>query len=144
MDEHALTDEQREDLRRLRHYIEREDLRRIMNNTKWREAIAVVRALQPEFWVQFRARWVSQRSQPTWEGSFPWHLPSPWLGIEWLDIKTVVTVPRRPGQETYTVDRTDEILSGFRSCNVPFTYADGVVRIWGYLRPGETVVLDGA
>lgn len=140
VNEYALTNEQREDIRRLRRYIEREDLRRVMNNTKWREAVEVVGSLQPEFPVRFRARWVSDRSEPHWDGSFPSHVPSPWLGIEWLDLRTIVTFASGPNGEPRTWDRTQEILSGLSAHNVPYSYADGIVRIWGYLRPGSDVV----
>jgi hypothetical protein len=127
MDDSLLTDEQRESIRRLRRYIEREDLRPIMNTTKWREAIATLKSLQPAFPVRFRAKVVSSAEMPTWDSSFPWHLPQPFFGVEWLDIQTVVTFPGARNGEGTTHDRTDAILHELRSHHVPFSYADGVV-----------------
>jgi uncharacterized protein DUF6678 len=152
LDENRLTDEQSKQLRRLGRYIERGDLRRVMNDTKWREALQVLRSLPPDFPVWFRAKEVRHSDHEAhWESDFPWHFPHPYQFIEWADFRTAVTTRGDGGAKVVIADRTDEILRGFRSHNIPFTFSDdvpfsfagGVVRIWGYLRPGVTVLFDG-
>jgi hypothetical protein len=145
--QYPYTAEQREQHARFWRYIAREDLRRIMNDTKWREALQVLRSLPPDFPVWFRTKEVMGPETRGWESVFPWHFPSPYAFIEWADFRTVVTTREDGGMKVVVDDRTDDILGGFRSHNVPFTFSrdapnmfvGGVVRIWGYLRPGSEV-----
>jgi hypothetical protein len=150
-DSYPRTAEQREQLARLWRYIARTDLRRIMNDTKWREVMQVLRSLPADFPVWFRAQMVMDPDREAhWESDFPWHFPGHYQFIEWADFRTVVTMRHPSGEKEVISDRTDEILGGLRSHNIPYTFsrdvpwgfAGGVVRIWGYLRPSATVVFD--
>jgi hypothetical protein len=125
-----MTDDQREDARRLASYIERHQLVSAMNDTRWREAISCLQRIDG-FSLVFRVRCVRDPiAAPLHrDRSFPWHMP-PFQSIEWLDVDPRVdhTIPPQ--------DFTDPILSVLKALPVPVSREDGYLRIWGYYRPG--------
>lgn len=94
----------------------------IMNDTKWRAAIAALQAI-PRFRVRFRVKDVGgvEPRADHWEKSFPWHVPT-FVTIEWLDIDPIVG----------TEDFTAAIVEALEAAHVPFTHEAGAIRIWGY------------
>lgn len=117
---------------RERRYIEREQLRPVMNDTKWREAIHALTRI-PGFVLTFRdciVRFPSA-TRDGWMGGLE-HMSQRFSAIEWFDINPI----NFDGK-----DYTDEITHALRAIHVPFTFEDGAIRIWGYLRPGSTTVL---
>ena len=88
-----MTEEQDRDRRRLRRYIEQEQLASFMNDTKWRELrmAMVERAEKPRYRVQCL---LSQPTHPdNWDGDWYYHLPT-FAWIEWLDIDPIYVKSR--------------------------------------------------
>jgi hypothetical protein len=125
-----MTDGRNEAHRRLASYIERHQFVSVMNDTKWREAIACLQCI-PGFPVVFRVRCVRDPIDAPLhrDRSFPWHVP-PFQAIEWLDVdpRVRLTIPPQ--------DFTDPILNALKALPVPVSREDGYLRIWGYYRPG--------
>ena len=132
-----LTPDQQKDIDRLHRYIEREGLTSCMNATKWRAAIAVVASVA-DYHPRFRVRCVMDQHEPTkhWDGSWPWHVPSP-VAIEWLELD--------PGVQTVGVfvpvvgkDFTQQLSQALLQAHIPFSIEGRALRIWGYIRPGAS------
>ena len=136
-----MTIEQQKDAERLDRYIVREGLASVMNNTKWREAIQVLRDVMG--YPQFRVKDVrgSEPSAGYWDRSFPYHVP-PYKTIEWMEINMVVGV-YKDGSETgryYTGQHHDygnQVAEAFNFKGIPFYRSDGVIRLQGYTRPSK-------
>jgi hypothetical protein len=108
----------------LRRALEEQGLTSAMNATRWRAAIAALRAIE-NFSVRFRVKSVLEKKASThWETSFPWHVPTRET-IEWLEIDPITL-----GQ----VDFTEAITQALRGARAPFTVVAGKIRILGYLR----------
>ena len=129
-----MTEEQDRDRRRLRRYIEQEQLASFMNDTKWRELrmAMVERAEKPRYRVQCL---LSQPTHPdNWDGDWYYHLPT-FAWIEWLDIDPIYVKSRGHLLEAARVDLTQEILDLLRSLSIPCERQDGLIRVYGYRRP---------
>jgi hypothetical protein len=129
-----VTEEQDRDRRRLRRYIEQEQLASFMNDTKWRELrmAMVERTEKPRYRVQCL---LSQPTPPdNWDGDWFYHLPT-FAWIEWLDIDPIHVKSRGHLLEAARVDLTQEILDLLRSLSIPCETQDGLIRIYGYRRP---------
>jgi hypothetical protein len=119
------------------------ELRSVMNDTKWRELIGAMRQLQDRGWLlqhhakDVRGPWPSPRG---WDGEWYYHL-YPWKDLEWVDIKC----SHREGppykgpiplsdEEQRSVSA--EIRATLKENSIPFSIEGGLVRVWGYTRPG--------
>jgi len=137
-----MTSEQQKDAERLDCYIAREGLASVMNNTKWREAIQVLQDVMG-YNVRFRVKEVRGSEPPTdyWDGSFPYHVPT-YKAIEWMEINTIVGL-YKDGLETgryftgQTCDYGKQVAAALSSKSVPFYQSDGIIRLQGYIRPGQ-------
>jgi hypothetical protein len=148
------TEQQKKARLRTQHYIEREQLCSVMNDTKWREAIEVLEAI-PNFYPVVRFKLV--RDEPCewhfWE-DFRHEVGRP-SAIEWLEIDPVQVPPLKPPTDGRAMDYSDQIMEALQSVQVPYTHEEftlvtftskGVaasrerkaIRIWGYTRPGAT------
>jgi hypothetical protein len=94
----------------------------VMNNTKWRELIAELRA-GSEFNPKFRAKdvfgadgYISQ-----WDGELHYHI-HPVQTIEWLELRS---------------SSSNWLFSFLTKHSIPFSLEGGIPRIWGYTRPGQ-------
>jgi hypothetical protein len=127
---------QKKDLDRLQRLIERDGLTSCMNHTKWQAAFAAVQAVSG-YTPKFRARLVTGDDDPQdrWDGSFPWHVPTHQF-IEWLELDPVVRVRRGQLLPDAREDFTQVLSQALLDTRVPFSLENGVLRIWGYLRPG--------
>jgi hypothetical protein len=133
----ALTSGQKKDTDRLQRYIHREGLCSVVNRTKWAEVETALLTI-PGFRPEFRVKCVRE-PEPTgdyWDMSFPFHIPSR-VTIEWLDIDPFRRIHRGALIDDEITDFTNEVIAALRSCHVPFSRERGVIRIWGYLRPGQ-------
>ena len=107
-----------------RKYVEHEQLVSAMNATKWRETTEAMRQLPggpPGFRIkdiQGSEAWPSH-----WDREWYYH-PQPWERIEWLEIQPD--------------PRHDEIMNLLRSIRTPFSLEAGHIRVWGWLRPGNS------
>jgi hypothetical protein len=127
-----------EDLQRLRQYVAEHGLTSCMNDTKWREAISALRGI-PGFYVRFRARSVRDGLDevPSTQSSFPWHVPSPHAHLEWLEVDPIVRTRRGALIADDTRDFTAAVIQSLKTAGVPISLEGGLIRIWGYLRPGS-------
>jgi hypothetical protein len=96
-----------------------------MNATKWRETTEAMRAIPggpPAF--RIKAIW-SPRLSPDYGWDCEWfYHPRPWEEIEWMEIRTE--------------SRQDGIIVILKAVGAPFSFEDGHIRIWGWLRPGAS------
>lgn len=131
------TDEQKKDWLRTQRYIERQQLRSVMNDTKWSEAIEALGAI-PKFRIHFRAKTLREEAPRPghWESSFPWHVPTPFAYIEWLEIDPIERIYRGALVDDVVIDRANEIMQALHAVHVPFSREGTTIRIWGYTRPG--------
>jgi hypothetical protein len=110
------------DMKRLNGMIKRGELYPILNHTKWAELRTEMLAARREQSPRFRAR--SVFAPPgyctEWDGEFYYHI-HPVADIEWIELKAT-------SQEW--------LRDTLRGHNIPFSVEDGVVRVWGYTRPG--------
>jgi hypothetical protein len=131
---YPFTEEQRKDVERLLRYIEREQLIALMNDTKWREVIAALGHIL-NFPIRFRVQCLRSDASPTWDSSFPWHVPQPYNVIEWLDIDPIAHYHRGQLIPDATIDFTEQVVQALQSVSVPFSYEGPFIRVWGYARP---------
>jgi hypothetical protein len=133
-----MTPEQQADHERLKRYIVREQLCSVMNNTKWREALAALQAI-PHFHVRFRVKCLREDDPDPnqWDGSFPWHVPR-FDSIEWLEIDPLLRQYRGALVDDVLVDFTEPVTQALRSVHVPYSIENSRIRIWGYTRPASS------
>lgn len=136
-----LTDEQKRDLDKLRRRVERERLTSCMNDTKWDAAISAVRSV-PGYRATFRVRMVTEsegdlRHGMYWSGDFPGHVPTLQF-IEWLELDPLVRTRRGALVEDATEDFTRPLMVALLQARIPFSLENGMIRVWGYTRPGES------
>ncbi len=113
----------RETQSRLR-LVERERLVSAMNATKWLEVTEAMRQL-PGGPPGFRLKDIHCTSfvwpGHSWDREWYYH-PRPWEDIEWLEIEPDL--------------RQEEIAASLKRIGAPFSIEGGIVRVWGWLRPG--------
>lgn len=133
-----LTPEQQIHKERLRRYITRERLASCMNDSKWRAAISAVGSVAG-YRARFRVRMVTDQNESPdqWDGSFPWHIPTP-ASIEWLELDPVVRTPRGQLIDDACKDFTELLSQALLQARIPFSIEAGMLRIWGYIRPGTS------
>lgn len=101
----------------------------VLNNTKWGELVAAMQQ-SPHQQPQFRLRGVLANDGfvADWDGEWHHHI-HPVADIEWLEL--------RASSEEWLVS-----LLGKHS--IPYSREAGVVRVWGYVRPGSQPSWHGA
>ena len=109
----------------------------LMNDTKWERLLAGIDSIpmHPHFRVK-----VIDGPEPTdsWERSWPYHLPTPYLCIEWLDLSPLIRRQRGQLVADEITDRSPELERAIRAAGVQFTREGHAFRIWGHLRPGTS------
>jgi hypothetical protein len=113
----------RNDAEAWRRYVAREQLVSAMNNTKWRETIEAMLNL-PGGPPHYRIKDLlgDMPTHDRWDREWYYH-PLPWRTIEWLEIEPL--------------DRREEVVRILKVIGTPFSFEEGNIRIWGWLRPGE-------
>ena len=114
------------DMNRLAVMISRGELHPVLNHTKWTELRAEMLTAPPEQHPQFRARSVFAPPDfcTDWDGEFYYHV-HPVADLEWMELQAT---------------STDWLLGILRRHSIPHSIEDGVVRVWGYTRPGPQPV----
>lgn len=133
-----MTPDQQKDHDRLNRYIARESLVPVMNNTKWKETILALQSVDG-FWVQFRVKCLRDMQEPVgWDRSFPYHIPTPYRVIEWLEVNPVVTTRVGALVKPRQADFRAAIREALQRYSIPNEERDGAIRIYGYKRPSNS------
>lgn len=126
---------------RRRHHalLEREQLASVMNETRWEELAAAMRAFEPP--PDWRCKEISARVPGDWDAEWCYHV-RPFHTIEWLEIGFVrlERSARTPLAHAERSDAEARIRETLRALGVPFSIENGLVRVWGYTRPGAQPV----
>lgn len=118
--------------RKIRRAVAARNLARAANDTKWNELIDHFRR-QPGWRPSYRTRWVNGRVS-VWDVEWCYHLPFPFVGVEWFDIGLWEEIAPKNGLEVRTtVDHTAAIADVVRRIGFEFEVRADVLRIWGYL-----------
>jgi len=115
-----MTAEQQKDDERRDRYIIREGLASVMNDTKWREVIAILKDVCCGS-VKFQVKCIRDKEPPAdhWDGSFPYHVPGPYKTIEWLKVR---------------VPNTEDLIIALTRASIPFDRIGDTIQLKGYTR----------
>lgn len=108
------------DLDKIRKVIMSKNLGGLANNTKWNDLITAVRS-RDDWRPSYRIKSVDGHIS-RWETEWFYHLPFPFLGVEWFDI----SLESPPGIDTQWVLILVERI-GFEH-----EVKNSILRIWGY------------
>ncbi|ABI90972.1 hypothetical protein CRM91_13920 [Burkholderia ambifaria] len=98
----------------------------LSNDTKWNELISFMRGL--DGWrPSYRSKWVNGHVS-RWDVEWFYHLPFPFVGVEWIDIglHEPASVRHEP------IDHSALVLSKLAEIGFEFEARGGVARVWGY------------
>lgn len=118
-------------LDKLKKEIKSKNLVGLCNNTKWDELLTAFRA--NKWTVCNRSKWINGFIS-NWENDWFYHLPFPFVGVEWFDIRFVKTILiiRDGGRFEEEAHLKDEILNCLSDIGVEFEVSSDFVRVWGY------------
>ncbi|MCZ2498111.1 hypothetical protein GN316_15200 [Xylophilus sp. Kf1] len=110
-------------MKRLAAMVKRGELHPVLNHTKWAELRSEMLSAPNDVSPKFRAR--SVFAPPgfctDWAGEFYYHI-HPVADLEWIELKA---------------DSQEWLVMALRRHTIPYSLEDGVVRVWGYTRPGK-------
>lgn len=92
----------------------------VLNNTKWSELIEEMLGgaeLKPQF--RCRSVFAPPGYMTEWDGEWYHHI-HPVAELEWVDLRAT---------------SEDWLRQALRKHNIPFSIEQGVLRVWGYVRP---------
>ncbi len=123
---------------RIRRYIEQAQLTATMNTTKWCELTEAMLAMT-DVSPRHRIKDILGPEPPpaAWDGEWFYHL-RPYERIEWLEVECFPLCEGVPVPETQRAACRKRIAHILHAHTIPFSMQNGVIRIWGYLRPGFT------
>ena len=110
-------------MKRLAGMVKRGELHPVLNQTKWAELRSEMLAAPHEQSPKFRSRSVFAPSGffTDWDGEFYYHI-HPVADLEWIELQAT---------------SQDWIKVALRRHHIPYSLEAGVVRVWGYTRPGK-------
>ncbi|MDQ0028107.1 hypothetical protein J2X90_005960 [Variovorax paradoxus] len=110
------------DVKRLAGMVMRGELHPVLNHTKWAELRTEMLAAPSEQHPQFRARSVFSPPdfRTAWDGEFYYHV-HPVADLEWMELQAASSTWLRDTLQRHSI---------------PYSLEAGVVRVWGYTRPG--------
>ena len=101
------------------------------NNTKWNKLLNEMR--QREDWrPSYRYKSVGGYVSG-WDTEWFYHLPFPFVGVEWFDIGMHQSVPQGALLDDRIIDHSTWILPLLDRIGFEHEWRQDVVRIWGYL-----------
>ncbi len=102
----------------------------LANDTMWNELLQYVRGL--EGWrPSYRSKWVNGHVSG-WDTEWCYHLPFPFVGVEWFDIGLHEHVRSGQLNSSITIDHSQAFVSVLEKIGFDFEIKDDVARIWGY------------
>jgi hypothetical protein len=114
------------DAERLTKLVTRGKLISVLNNTKWNELIQEMDCAPSGMAPEYRTRSVFAPDDfvTSWDHGWKYHL-RPVADLEWLEIRA---------------SSKDWLLSVLKKLNIPYSEEKGILRIWGYTKPGPQPV----
>tara|TARA_R110002020_G_scaffold36546_7_gene109964 strand:- start:1368 stop:1769 length:402 start_codon:yes stop_codon:yes gene_type:complete len=109
------------DVAKIKKMIVRRNLTGLANSTKWNELIDSVRA-RTDWQPSYRSKSV-EGYVSGWDVEWCYHLPFPFVGVEWFDISLQSTQQRQD---------TSWIVNLVEGIGFEFEAREGMLRIWGY------------
>lgn len=111
------------DMKRLSAMVKRGDILPVLNHTKWAELRAEMLAAPQGQCPRFRGRSVfaPEGFCTEWDGEFYFHM-YPVADLEWIDLQA---------------SSQDWLRAALRRHSIPYSLEAGIVRVWGYTRPGS-------
>lgn len=102
----------------------------LANDTKWNELIHYVRGLE-DWRPSYRSKWINGHISD-WDVEWFYHLPFPFVGVEWFDIGMYQELRLGRLIAPKIVDHSPTILGKLKGIGFDFESKGDVVRIWGY------------
>ena len=122
--------------------VERDQLASVMNDTKWEKLAVAMQAFQPL--PDWRCKEISAPGPGPWDAEWCYHI-RPFHTIEWLEIGFVN--PKQSSGRAWApltaAERADaeaRLRATLLAVGAPFSVEGGMVRVWGYTRPGAQPV----
>lgn len=116
---------------KLRLLIQNRGLVGAANNTKWNELIMFMRQREGGR-PSYRYKWIDGFIS-AWDVEWYYHLPFPFLGVEWLDIDLHRPATRDQTIANETKDYSSWILGKLAEIGFEVEVTNDLVRIFGYL-----------
>jgi hypothetical protein len=118
--------------------LEREQLASVMNDTRWEKLAGAMQAFDPL--PDWRCKDISADGPGPWDAEWCYHI-RPFHTIEWLEIGFVHPKPAAgaTSAQLTIAARTDaekRLRAQLSALGVPYSIEGGLVRVWGYTRPG--------
>ena len=124
----AGSDEEKEKIRTV---TQRRGLGGVANNAKWNELISFFR--EKEDWrPSYRYKWVDGHISG-WDVEWWYHLPFPFVGVEWFDIGLHQAVHVGRLIDDKKIDHSGWILPKLKEIGFEYEVIKDCVRIWGYM-----------
>ncbi len=120
----------KDELEKILKAIEKRQLVGAANNTKWNELITTMRD-KKEWRPSYRFKSVSGYISG-WDVEWWYHLPFPFVGVEWFDIGLHQIVKTGRLIKDKVIDHSGWITSLLNKIGFEFEVTGDVVRIWGY------------
>ncbi len=111
--------------------VEQRQLVGAANNVKWNKLLTFMR--EREDWQpSYRYKLVEGHTS-NWDVEWCYHLPFPFVGVEWFDIGLHQNIRVGRLVDDKIVDHSEWITALLQEIRFEFEQAGDVVRIWGYL-----------
>ncbi len=101
------------------------------NNTKWNELISEIREWE-QWQPSYRTKWVNGYISE-WDVEWYYHLPFPFVGVQWFDIGTHQVITNSIFVEDEIIDHSKIICDLLKRIGLSFDTANDFIRVWGYL-----------
>ena len=120
----------KEEKEKIQKVLEERQLAGAANNTKWNELITAMR--EKEGWrPSYRYKWIDGYIS-AWDVEWWYHLPFPFIGVEWFDIGLHQTVKTGRLVKDKIIDHSEWITELLDKIGFDYEVFGDVARIWGY------------